>query len=343
MGILVSSPEHLRLSSLVSRLSSRRVSESGATKEGAWLGVKDWWLPVSSSPPVNQQIISSMKVLFMNCTGSSSLMAHGFLETMFVKLTFAFGNLTGYGSLYVSTPVDPVFVLLPIFEEARMKVTIHFYWIIIALSGALLGLRFIIDLLFVTMRHQLVAAIKENDQGMYRQLDEILYVEGYPGYQHLLSMTKDTMKIVCEVKEIGSLQYFRLDNSKVLTWLCCKVQNLKSTFLKLDKNYAAQEERETLKDAVSILGEYVTDKPWLTLLCNHLQLEIGETHKEGIQAETSQNLPESNLASSHAFQSTVVNGRSMVSAKRQPKKMKTETNSKNIRDMFQKATRKGTS
>lgn len=209
------------------------------------------------------------------------------------------------GSLYVSTPVDPIFVLLPIFEEARMK--------------------------------------KENDQGMYRQLDEILYVEGYPGYQHLLSMAQDTMKIVCEVKEIGSLQYFRLDNSKVLNWLCCKVQNLKSTFLKLDKNYAAQEERETLKDVVSILGEYVTDKPWLTLLCNHLQLMIGETHKEETQAETSQNLLESDVASSHAFQSKVVNGRSTVSTKRQPKKMKTETNSKNIRDMFQKATRKGTS
>ena len=26
------------------------------------------------------------------------------------------------GSLYMATPVDPVFILLPIFDEARMKV-----------------------------------------------------------------------------------------------------------------------------------------------------------------------------------------------------------------------------
>lgn len=39
-------------------------------------------------------------------------------------------------------------------------------------------------------------------------MDEILYVEGYPGYQHLLSMAQDTMKIVCEVK--GSIYTFLL-------------------------------------------------------------------------------------------------------------------------------------
>lgn len=41
---------------------------------------------------------------------------------------------------------------------------------------------------------------KASDQGVYRQLDEILYVDGYPGYQHLFSVAKDTMNMVCEVK-----------------------------------------------------------------------------------------------------------------------------------------------
>ena len=27
------------------------------------------------------------------------------------------------GSLYMATPVDPVFILLPVFDQARMKVT----------------------------------------------------------------------------------------------------------------------------------------------------------------------------------------------------------------------------
>ncbi|RWW85452.1 hypothetical protein BHE74_00005863 [Ensete ventricosum] len=45
--------------------------------------------------------------------------------------------------------------------------------------------------------------------------------------------------------EIGSSKFIRLDNSRVLTWLCCKVQHLKATLLELDKNYTAQEERKT--------------------------------------------------------------------------------------------------
>jgi hypothetical protein len=38
------------------------------------------------------------------------------------------------------------------------------------------------------------------DLGKFRQLDEILYIEGYPGYQHLMSIAGNHMELVCEVK-----------------------------------------------------------------------------------------------------------------------------------------------
>ncbi|CAK7354398.1 unnamed protein product [Dovyalis caffra] len=60
------------------------------------------------------------------------------------------------GGLYTATPVDPVFILLPIFEEARMK--------------------------------------KRDDLGKFRQLDEILFINDYPGYQHLMSIAENSMK-----------------------------------------------------------------------------------------------------------------------------------------------------
>uniref|UniRef100_A0A1D1YJ70 Ribonuclease H2 subunit B n=1 Tax=Anthurium amnicola TaxID=1678845 RepID=A0A1D1YJ70_9ARAE len=94
------------------------------------------------------------------------------------------------GGIYMTTPIDPIFILLPIFEEARMK--------------------------------------RGNDHGMFRELDEILFVDGYPGYRHLLSIAKDSMELVCEVKEIGSSKFFRLDDSKVLAWLCCKAHRTRS-------------------------------------------------------------------------------------------------------------------
>jgi hypothetical protein len=38
------------------------------------------------------------------------------------------------------------------------------------------------------------------DPGKFRQLDEILYVEGYPAYQQLMNLAGQHMELVCEVK-----------------------------------------------------------------------------------------------------------------------------------------------
>uniref|UniRef100_A0A2C9WHL0 Ribonuclease H2 subunit B n=1 Tax=Manihot esculenta TaxID=3983 RepID=A0A2C9WHL0_MANES len=119
------------------------------------------------------------------------------------------------GRLYSATPVDPVFILLPIFEQARMK--------------------------------------KGDDPGKFRQLDEIIFVDGYPGYHRLMSIAENCMQVVCEIKEIGSSKFFRLDDSKVLSWLSCKVCQLKQALPSLDKNYAAQDEKSTCVTAVTPL------------------------------------------------------------------------------------------
>ncbi|XP_058101939.1 uncharacterized protein LOC131246088 isoform X3 [Magnolia sinica] len=111
------------------------------------------------------------------------------------------------GGLYTASPVDPVFILLPVFEEARMK--------------------------------------KENDHGKFRKLDEIMFIDGYPGYQDLLPIAEDCMRVVCEVKEVGSLKFYRLDDKKVLALLCHKVDHLKQTLETLDKNYANRDKMDT--------------------------------------------------------------------------------------------------
>nr|XP_010929864.1 ribonuclease H2 subunit B isoform X3 [Elaeis guineensis] len=165
------------------------------------------------------------------------------------------------GSLYIATPIDPIFILLPVFEAARMTIQ------------------------------------KRNDQGMFRQLDEILYVDGYPGYQHLMSVAEDSMQLVCEVK---------------------------------------------VKDIVSILGEYLKDEPWLTRLCSHLQLDVQEMHTKILKSETGSTFIENTPASSCPVQGKVGNRTSKLSNGRQSKKLKAPTDSQNIKDMFYRATRKGT-
>ena len=41
---------------------------------------------------------------------------------------------------------------------------------------------------------------KGDDLGKFRQLDDIMFINGYPGYLHLLPLAEKFMQVVCEVK-----------------------------------------------------------------------------------------------------------------------------------------------
>lgn len=41
---------------------------------------------------------------------------------------------------------------------------------------------------------------KGDDLGRFRQLDEILFIDGYPGYMQLMSVVENCMLVVSEVK-----------------------------------------------------------------------------------------------------------------------------------------------
>ncbi|KAM3203307.1 ribonuclease H2 subunit B isoform X3 [Capsicum annuum] len=218
------------------------------------------------------------------------------------------------GRLYTATPVDPVFVLLPIFEEARMK--------------------------------------KNDDPGKFRQVDEIIYVVGYPGYQHLSSVAENCMQVVCDVKAVGMTKFFRLNDEKVLKWLCLKsveqkqplylmkVIQLKKTLLTLDKNYAARDKKEILADAVSIIGEYLKEEPWLKLICSKLSIDLQDDTKAS-NSEINSSPMENGFESYHEQQGKSEGQEKTTRNKRQTKKIKLETNSLNIKDMFSRATRRG--
>ncbi|CAH9119850.1 unnamed protein product [Cuscuta europaea] len=203
------------------------------------------------------------------------------------------------GSLYTATPIDPVFVLLPLFEEARMK------------------------------------KANKDDPGMFRQLDEIIYVSDYPGYQYLSSIAEKSMQVVCDFKEMGSMKFFRLNDEKVLKWMCYKVEELRKTLVTLDKNFAARDKKDTLIDTVSIVGEYLKEEPWLKLLCCNLRIDLNKETKV-LDAES---IPSS--IGNHFDQGRNGNdGKPMETRRQANKKAKLETNSHNIKDMFSRATRK---
>ncbi|CAH9123953.1 unnamed protein product [Cuscuta epithymum] len=204
------------------------------------------------------------------------------------------------GSLYTATPIDPVFVLLPLFEEARMT-----------------------------------KQANKDDPGMFRQLDEIIYVSDYPGYQYLSSIAEKSMQVVCDFKEMGSMKFYRLNNEKVLKWMCFKVEELRKTLVTLDKNFAARDKKDTLIDTVSIVGEYLKEEPWLKLLCCKLRIDLNkETKALGAESISSSigNLFDQGRNGN--------DGKPTETRRQANKKAKLETNSHNIKDMFSRATRK---
>lgn len=283
-----------------------RAFESSSAKPMSWCdSVQEPRILVAPDPGTDGNGLGQMISLRHPKSGNATqyLFVNGMLQELqwFKNLYgswFLGDYITEDGRMYLSTPIDPVFIMLPIFEEARMK--------------------------------------KGDDLGRFRQLDEILFIDGYPGYMQLMSVVENCMLVVSEVKEIGSSKFFRLDDSKVLRWLCYKVCQLKQTLPKLDKNYAVQSEKDTLIDAVSILGEYLKEKPWLQLLCDHLKLNILEvTGKAQVNAE------ESNPGLRNELQEQSNDKKATTAKKgRQAKKVKLETESHNIKDMFSRASRK---
>ncbi|KAL8249027.1 hypothetical protein R6Q59_005895 [Mikania micrantha] len=205
------------------------------------------------------------------------------------------------GGLYTSTLVDLVFILLPMFDKARMK------------TG--------------------------DDPGKFRQLDEIIYLQDYPGYSYLSAVAEKSMEIVCDCKEVGSTKFFRLNDLKVSAWMLCKVQQLKETLVKLDKNFAARSQKEILCDVVRILGEYLADEPWCKLLCDNLRLNMVEAVNE---SDLKMDLSDTSIPSfSSTLQESTGNDMRANRNGKQNKKAKVEMNSHNIKDMFYRAARRG--
>lgn len=242
-------------------------------------------------------------------TGDSTcyLLIHGGLhEFNWFKQSYGSWFMGDYicedGGLYAATPVDPVFILLPMFDIARMK------------SG--------------------------DDPGKFRPLDEIIELDNYPGYRYLPTIAEESMEVVCDCKEIGSTKFFRLNDSKVLAWMYCKVQQLKQTLLKLDKNYAARSQKDTLADVVMILGEYLADDPWLKLLCDNLRLNLAEAVRTPAMEAHMSEAPSIPSLFSPVQEQTGIEKRVTRNGK-QNKKAKEETNSHSIKDMFNRASRKG--
>ncbi|CAO3570107.1 unnamed protein product [Mortierella alpina] len=98
------------------------------------------------------------------------------------------------GSLYLITPIDPVFMFIPILDIMRQKT--------------------------------------HSAEGRYLILEDIFESDQYASLRQLTQLrhTERDLRLVCEVRDSSALKTFRLDDAKVMSWLKRKVEALVNKF-----------------------------------------------------------------------------------------------------------------
>merc|ERR1712226_426466 len=136
------------------------------------------------------------------------------------------GNyLESNGSLFVCTPVDPLFLVLPFLQKSRNK---------------------------------------SKDQGGYfLELSIILKNEDFPAMSLLATMLKnDQLSLICDVKDGWNSAVYRLNDEHLQKWLRSKVENVR-TLLEghhaFDSVFVADEDKlkHMTVSAVGLVAEYL--------------------------------------------------------------------------------------
>ncbi|CAI5526199.1 unnamed protein product [Closterium sp. Naga37s-1] len=146
------------------------------------------------------------------------------------------------GSLFMATPIDAAFMLLPILDKSRMKK-----------EGS-------------------------DSEGMFRSLDEICTVDGFPSYGWLQSqgVWDPVLPLITDIREVGSTRFYRLNDGRVLAWLTCKVAALKAALRQHgEAPVRGLPDTDLEAYAVGLLGEYLPAS-FHAALCRHLSISEGE-------------------------------------------------------------------
>lgn len=114
------------------------------------------------------------------------------------------------GSFYLATPVDPLFIILPILEQVRMKASVFLYQLSLLVIEEFFFFHDEVFARFWASTQWVVMFLqKGDDMGKFRSMDDIVSVDGFPGYTCLLPFLSASLDILCEVRgELLNLVYF---------------------------------------------------------------------------------------------------------------------------------------
>ncbi|KAL4537198.1 hypothetical protein Ndes2437B_g08347 [Nannochloris sp. 'desiccata'] len=136
------------------------------------------------------------------------------------------------GSLYIGTPVDVLFLILPALESTRS-------------SGGN----------FCELEHCL----------------EFLCLKPAASESLTDLITPEQMQCICDSKQVGDQYYYRLNDARVLAWLGLKADQTKAALVEQAAGFAGMDHMGLTAYAVGILGEYLSPE-WSNKLSKYLGL-----------------------------------------------------------------------
>ena len=141
-------------------------------------------------------------------------------------------NYSADGSLYVATPVDVLFLILPALESTR------------ASGGNFCELEHCLERLCLTPE----------------ALESVTAL-----------ITPEQMQCICDTKQVGDQYYYRLNDERVLAWLSLKAEQTKGALVEQAAGFAGMDALGLTAYAAGILGEYLSQE-WSTNLSKYLGL-----------------------------------------------------------------------
>ncbi|CAK0787484.1 hypothetical protein CVIRNUC_010704 [Coccomyxa viridis] len=141
------------------------------------------------------------------------------------------------GSMYLCTPVDPLFLALPLLESSRMQAA--------------------------------------GEQGVFCEAEQLLQREDNPSHAQLAELLQGSFSLLCDVKSAGGDEYFRLNDEKVLAWLRCKVKVLRNSLVDSSNSFAALGTDALTVYVIGLLGEYLSED-WMKRLAGSCHVSLDQ-------------------------------------------------------------------
>lgn len=137
------------------------------------------------------------------------------------------------GGLYLCTPLDPLYILLPALERR---------------------------------------AIKGTGRGMYTPLEDLLMDEQYPHIMEMLAVAREQLPLICDVQDVGEEKYLRLNEDKVLAWLLCKLDQAEAALDQQGAGVPHMEVDMRRAYVLGMMKEYLSNE-WHQRLVDHLNIQ----------------------------------------------------------------------